>query len=264
MAEERIFSVEVYRKKESDWLVLVHGFGGSARTWKKQVELFSQHYNVLVLEMHKNRSQEEIHLDNICELIHNTLLFYGIERAHFIGFSFSSLISLRFAVLYPHAVSSLIMGGGVVRFNLRTRLLIALAIALKKRVNYMVLYRFFAYIIMPRKNHSRSRGIFVSEARKLGHDEFCKWLDLIPQTTDGTQWLASLDDRIGVLFISGNEDYLFLQDIVKYSKRTSNSHVEIIKDCGHVCSIEQSEKFNSIVMRYLSRTHGALSFSPGG
>jgi len=252
MAEERTFSAEVYRKDDAaEWIVLVHGFGGSARTWKKQIAFFSNHYNLLVPEMHRNAVSESLDLDKVCRLMYNTMDLYEIEKAHFLGFSFSSLICLRFAVLYPEKVKSLIMGGGIIKFNLKTRFLIFLAITFKGAINYMLLYRFFAYVIMPRKNHRRSRSVFVNEAKKLGYDEFCRWLDMIPQTTESLSWLDKLDSNIRVLYVSGQEDYLFLKATLKHSKKISNSRVEIIDNCGHVCSIEQYEKFNRIVFKYL-------------
>jgi pimeloyl-ACP methyl ester carboxylesterase len=254
MAGERRFSCEVHQVGHtSRWLVLVHGFGGSARTWKKQVEFFSRHYNLLVPQMHEDMDDEYLDVDKVCEIISNTLDHHNIEKAYFVGFSFSSLICLRFAVLYPEKVDSMIMGGGIIKFILKTRFLLSLAITFKKCINYMFLYRFFAYIIMPRKNHSRSRSIFVKEAEKLGYVEFCKWVDIIPQTKQSLNWLESISDDIDILYVSGNQDYLFLKDTLKYSKRFSNSRVEIIENCGHVCSIEQHDKFNNIVFRYLNR-----------
>jgi pimeloyl-ACP methyl ester carboxylesterase len=252
MAEERIFSARTYYLNcSADWMILVHGFGGSARTWKKQIRFFSEHYNLLVLEMHKLQSNDELDLDEICRLIKNTMDHYGIEKAHILSFSFSSLICLRFAILYPGKVKSLIMGGGILTFNLKTKLLLYIAITFKRAANYIILYKFFAYVIMPKKKHKRSRSIFVNEAKKLGHDEFCKWLDVIPQTLKSLTWLDELDDKINVLYVSGSEDYLFLKDTQKYSKRIKNSLVEVIDDCGHVCSIEGHDKFNNIVFRYL-------------
>ena len=253
MAEEEIFDAEVYYKNDSvHWIILVHGFGGSARTWKKQIDFFSKNYNLLVLEMHKRNENDDLDLDKVCKLINSTLDHYKIEQAHFLGFSFSSLICLRFAVLYPEKVYSLIMGGGILKFNLKTRFLLFLSITFKRIINYMVLYRFFAYIIMPKKNHRRSRAIFVNEAKKLGYEEFCKWLDIIPQTTKSLNWLNELTDNIKVLYVSGNEDYLFLKDTLKYSKKIRNSQVEIIDNCGHVCSIEQHDMFNKVVFKYLN------------
>ncbi len=255
MAEEKRFSAEVFHKNDTDdWIVFIHGFGGSARTWKKQIEFFSKHYNLLVLEMHKEKRNEDIDLNKVCELINNTLKYYKIEKAHFMGFSFSSLICLRFAIFYPEIVDSLIMGGGIVKFNMRTKCLLYTAITFKKWINYMVLYRFFAYIILPRKNHRKSRAVFVNEAKKLGYDEFCRWVDLIPQTKGSLAWLDELNDDIKILFVSGNEDHLFLKDILRHSKKIRNSRVEIIDNCGHVCSIEQYDKFNDIVFRYLNST----------
>ncbi len=250
---EESFDAEVHYKGDFfDWIVLVHGFGGSARTWKRQIGFFENYYNLLVLEMHKRKVDERLVLDKVCKLIANTLAHYKIGQAHFLGFSFSSLICLRFAVLYPEAVRSLIMGGGIIKFNLRTRSLLFLAITFKRMINYMLLYKFFAYIIMPKKNHKLSRTIFVNEAKKLGYEEFCKWVDIIPQTTKGLEWIYALDENIEVLYVSGNEDYLFLKNTLKYSKNIRNSRVEIIENCGHVCSIEQYDKFNDIVLRHLN------------
>jgi pimeloyl-ACP methyl ester carboxylesterase len=256
MADEKKlekFSAEIHFKGDSaKWLVFVHGFGGSARTWKKQTEVFSDHYNLLVLEMHKEPRVNSLSIDKVCRLISNALTYYGVEKAHFMGFSFSTLICLRFAVLYPEKVDSLIMGGGIVKFNLRTNFLLYMAITFKRWINYMILYRFFAYIILPRKNHRRSRRIFVTEAEKLGFNEFCKWVDLIPETKPSLRWLDELDDNIKVLFVSGSEDHLFLKDTLKHSDKMANSQVEIIENCGHVCSIEQYDRFNNIVLEYLN------------
>lgn len=104
---------------------------------------------------------------------------------------------------------------------------------------------------MPKKNHKRSRAIFVNEAKKLGYEEFCKWVDIVPQTKKSLTWLDELDENVQVLYVSGNEDHLFLKDTLRHSKKISNSQVEIIENCGHVCSIEQYDKFNNIVFRYL-------------
>ena len=254
MAEEKRFDAKLcYKSSALDWIVMIHGFAGSAKTWKKQIEFFSEHYNLLVLEMHKNREKETLDLDKICTLINNTLDHYSIVKAHFISFSFSTLICMRFATFYPEKVDSLIMGGGIIKFNLRTRFLIFLGITFKRTVNYMLIYRFFAYITMPRKNHKISRRVFVQEAKKIGHDEFCKWVDVIPDTKKSVSWLDKLNENnIRVLYILGDEDHLFSKSTIEYSKQIENSQVEIVSNSGHVCSIEQYDEFNQVTFRYLN------------
>ena len=84
MAEEKRFSAEVHHRNGSvDWMMLIHGFGGSARTWKKQIDFFSRHYNLLVLEMHRGKFDGRLNLDMICDCINNTLEHY--QRIYLFG-----------------------------------------------------------------------------------------------------------------------------------------------------------------------------------
>ena len=48
----------------------------------------------------------------------------------------------------------------------------------KNIVPYMLLYKFFAWIILPRKNHRESRILFVREAKKVQQKEFLRWYKL--------------------------------------------------------------------------------------
>ena len=42
-----------------------------------------------------------------------------------------------------------------------------LGVLLKSVIPYLLLYKFFAFIIMPRKKHRESRNLFIKEAKKL-------------------------------------------------------------------------------------------------
>ena len=44
----------------------------------------------------------------------------------------------------------------------------------------MLLYKLFAYIIMPKSNHKESRRIFIQEAKVIDRKVFKQWLKLIP------------------------------------------------------------------------------------
>lgn len=44
--------VETYTKPEnSQWLVFLHGFGGSTKMWNRQIEPFRGHYNLCVIDL---------------------------------------------------------------------------------------------------------------------------------------------------------------------------------------------------------------------
>ncbi|MGB9941242.1 hypothetical protein [Methanosarcina sp.] len=80
MEEEKRFDAEVYQTGSSiAWNILAHGFRGNAKTWKKQIDFFSKYYNLLVLEMHRRKDNEDLHLDKVCKFIDNTLNHYKIK-----------------------------------------------------------------------------------------------------------------------------------------------------------------------------------------
>ena len=53
------------------------------------------------------------------------------------------------------------------KLNKRGQVLMRTGAAFKSVVPYMVLYKFFAWVIMPKKTHKEARNLFVREARKL-------------------------------------------------------------------------------------------------
>ena len=42
---------ELIDNQKEEWIVFVHGIGGSTKTWKKQIDDFSEHYNLLLLDL---------------------------------------------------------------------------------------------------------------------------------------------------------------------------------------------------------------------
>ena len=46
-----MLNYEIYDNKKENWVVFLHGIGGSTLTWKKQIEAFSEKYNLLLLDL---------------------------------------------------------------------------------------------------------------------------------------------------------------------------------------------------------------------
>ncbi len=94
------------------------------------------------------------------------------------GVSLGTILARQLAELEPQRVKSLIMAGAITRLNAQSRILVFLGNAFKRVIPYMWLYRLFAFIIMPRKQHEESRNLFVREAQKLCQKEFIRWFKL--------------------------------------------------------------------------------------
>lgn len=175
-----------------------------------------------------------------------------IEESHFVGISLGTILIRNLAEKYPGRVKSMILAGAILKLNLRSRFLIRLGNTFKSIVPYMVLYRFFAFIIMPRKNHRQSRLLFVREAKKLYQKEFLRWFKLTSELNPLLHLFRTKDVQIPTLYLMGSEDHLFLPAIRKVVKLHQDARVFVVENCGHVVNVEQPVVFNQQSLQFLN------------
>jgi len=242
-------------------VTFVHGAGGSSSIWYKQIREFRKHFNVLLLDLRghgnskpklKDVFDEKYTFDAITEDIVEVIDYLKIKKSHFVGISLGTILIRNLAEKYPEKVESLVMGGAIMKLNIRSRILMSLGNMFKSLIPYLWLYRFFAFIIMPYSNHKESRLLFVREAKKLCQQEFLRWYKLTSEINPLLRLFRSVDLKIPTLYVMGGEDYLFLPSIRKLVDKHSASSLITIEDCGHVVNVEQPQMFNRLVINYVS------------
>ncbi len=174
-----------------------------------------------------------------------------IKKSHFVSISLGTIIVRELSERYPNRISSMIMGGAVMKLNLRGQVLMRIGDALKSVLPYLLLYRFFAFIIMPKKKHRESRNLFIGEAKKLYQKEFKRWFTLIAEVNPLLSLFRFKDSGIPTLYIMGSEDYMFLPSITKLVGNHQSSALFVIPNCGHVVNVEQPQVFNEESTRFL-------------
>lgn len=242
------------------WVTFVHGAGGSSTIWYKQLREFKKHFNVLLLDLRghgnskpnlKDAFKDKYTFDNITEDILEVINYEKIEISHFIGISLGTILIRNLAEKHPHRVESMIMGGAIMKLNLRSQILMKLGVILKSIVPYLWLYKFFAFVIMPNKNHKESRLLFVREAKKLYQKEFIRWFKLTSEINPLLHFFRTVDIKIPTLYVMGAEDYLFLPTIKQIVQDHKSSELIVVQNCGHVVNVEQPQFFNDTVIEYL-------------
>lgn len=251
----------VYETQPSaPWVTFVHGAGGSSSIWFKQLRAYKKHFNILLLDLRghgnsklnlKEALNDKYTFDSITDDIIEVINHEKIEKSHFIGISLGTILIRNLAEKYPEKVSSMIMGGAIMKLNLRSQVLMKLGVVFKSIVPYLWLYKFFAFIIMPNKNHKESRLLFVNEARKLYQQEFIRWFKLASEINPLLRFFRSADVGIPTLYVMGEEDYLFLPTIRKVAAEHKQSSLVVIDKCGHVVNVEQPDIFNTKTLAYL-------------
>ncbi len=246
----------------TEWVTFVHGAGGSSTIWFKQLRQFSRNFNVLVLDLRGHGESkvenmldnpDKYTFDNITKDIYEVLDHLKIQKSHFIGISLGTILIRNLAEKHPDRVKSMIMGGAIMKMNFRSQVLMKLGNWFKSVIPYMYLYKLFAFIIMPRKNHKKSRMLFAREAKKLYQKEFIKWFRLTSEINPLLRFFRAKDIKIPTLYIMGEQDYLFLPIIEKIVKSHTTSSLQVIPDCGHVVNVEEPEFFNTRVIDFIKK-----------
>ena len=244
-----------YCGDDKDWVIFLHGLGGNSSIWYKQVDAYKNQFNLMFIDLFGHgdtaEKRDAYTFENLAVEIVAVMDEAHIESAHFVAISLGSIIADAVGFIAPERVKSMVLGGAVMGYDLKSRFLLRSGSILKWIVPYMWIYRLFAFIMMPRKNHVTSRGIFIREARKLGSLEFRKWYRLMETLLQFYARYKEQVNGIPKLYISGSQDHLFLPFVIRNYLQERFSAIHIIEKCGHVCNIERHDEFNRVSLYYL-------------
>jgi pimeloyl-ACP methyl ester carboxylesterase len=253
-------SIYKAKKENAGWITFIHGAGGSSAIWFKQIRFFSKNFNLLLIDLRGHGASKDLiqnpfktkySFESIAEDIIEVMDHVKIEKSHFVGISLGTILIRQLAEMQPKRVYKMVMGGAILELNLRSRILMYFGNATKSVLPYMWLYRFFAFIIMPNRNHKESRILFIREAKKLYQKEFIRWFKLTSEIIPKLRIFRKVTVDIPTLYIMGDQDYMFLPSVQKVTESHSLSQLLVLEECGHVVNVEKPGKFNDGMLSFL-------------
>ena len=261
---------ETYRAHPSrDWVVFVHGAGGSSSIWHRQLRAFKAHFNLVLLDLrgHGKSAQygggpQDYTFRAIAADILGVLDHARIPSAHFVGISLGTVIIRALADLAPHRLRSMVLGGAITHLNFRVRFLMTTGYRLKSLVPFMWMYQLFAWIMMPRKPHRFSRRLFVEEAKKLSQQEFIRWFKLSNEIMPLLARFARREAQVPTLYLMGEGDFMFLRPVRRLVQQHKRSAVQTLARAGHVCNVDQHRLFNAQAIAFIGQHQTAPDSLP--
>tara|TARA_R100001143_G_scaffold63515_2_gene71256 strand:- start:51443 stop:52252 length:810 start_codon:yes stop_codon:yes gene_type:complete len=254
---------KTYEKSpDHEWVVFIHGAGGSSNIWFRQIKAYSEEFNVLLVDLRghgkskdmstmKKYYKEQYSFRTVSKDVLEALDKNQITQAHFVGVSLGTIIIRTIAEMKPEIVLSAVMCGAITRMNIRSRILVFLGHTFKKLVPFIWLYKLFAWIIMPKKNHEESRTLFVGEAKNLARKEFLKWFKLTYDINPLLKYFKEKEMKAPTLYVMGEEDHMFLPPVRKMIQDFNHSYLEVVMGSGHVVNVDKPDEFNEISLRFL-------------
>ena len=193
------------------WVTFIHGAGGSSSIWFNQVRFFKSYYNVLLIDLRghgKSPASPEgtqYTFDKIIEDLVEVLNHNKIEKSHFVGISLGSILIQKMLFKYENRVEKIGLGGAILNLNFQSRLLMFLGNLTQSILPFIWIYTFFAYVIMPYRNHRKSRVLFIREAKKISQNEFKRWYKLTEKILPLLEKIRSCKVKTPVLYIMGSQ-----------------------------------------------------------
>ena len=243
----------------ADWVTFIHGAGGSSAIWYKQIKHFSAHFNVLLIDLRGHGKSKKVEYQlfgrytfkNISLDVVDVLDYLKITKSHFVGISLGTIIIRELSEHFPQKVKSMVLAGAVMKLNLKGQLLMKIGVLMKTVLPYLLLYKIFAFVILPRKGHRESRNLFINEAKNLYQKEFQRWFALVADVNPLLRFFRINDSGISTLYIMGAEDHMFLPSIRKLVSSHKSAKLKVLSNCGHVVNIDKPSEFNEETLRFL-------------
>lgn len=268
MKHPELYTEKHFRSSSDAWVVFVHGAGGSTRTWRRQIDDFSKDYNLLLIDLPDHgassgipNATEEYSFSWLADTLWSAVDHAGIKDAHLCGLSLGSILVMEMERRQPDRVSSMLLGGAIVKLDRKLRIIANTSLSLARVLGFRAFYRLAARIALPRKNHQKSRSVFVRESKALSIAAFERW----------TQMYTGLNAHLEELFahvtstprhlLMGSQDHLFGKTAAAYCLAHHAASIQVVDGCGHVVSIEQPEQFNNLALEFLKSFNTTSSIS---
>ena len=235
-------------------LVLVHGFLGSSKMWKPQINFFKDHFRVITPNLpgygKSNKAKSHNSIQSIANLLLDCLEEKKINKFHLLGHSMGGMIVQEMAKEIRGKISKLVCYSTGPRGEMPGR---------------------FETVDQSRENFKK-KGLELS-AKNIAKTWFvlgekAKYFDICIEAGKQTS-LETVDNALiafknwnGVntlkniknetLIVWGDQDRSYNLDQVKtLEKKIRNSKLIIIKNCAHNAHLEQPDQFNNIIKDFL-------------
>ena len=235
-------------------LVLVHGFLGSSKMWKPQIDFFKYHFRVITPDLpgfgRSNKAKSHNSIQSIANLLLDCLEEKKIDKFHLLGHSMGGMIVQEMAKKSGGKISKLVCYSTGPRGEMPGR---------------------FETVDQSRENIKKN-GLEVT-AKNIAQTWFvlgekAKYFDLCleagKQTSieaadnaliaiknwDGVENLQDIKNN--TLIIWGDKDKSYnLEQVQTLEKNISDSNLVIFKGCAHNVHLEQPDQFNHTIKDFL-------------
>ncbi|MEZ4642905.1 MAG: alpha/beta hydrolase [Chloroflexota bacterium] len=235
-------------------VLLLHGLGSSVEDWELQLPLFSQKYQVVVVDVRGHgRSDKPSGPYSVPQFAADITAFIeqlGLAPLHMLGLSMGGMIAFQTAVDRPDLLRSMVIVNSypeLVPHNLQDRItwyrrhVIVRLLGMKRMGNYL------GGVLFPEAHQAEPRRLLAERWQKNDKKAYLA----ATQALYGWSMAARLGDiRCPTLIIAADQDYTPIADKEVYTAKIPGARLVIIPNSRHATPIDQPEVFNRTVLDF--------------
>ena len=234
--------------KKKPLIIFLHGSGFDHTVWMLQTRYFAFHgYTILALDLPGHglsKGKCLTSIEDMAEWVKNVIDAVDCKEASLVGHSQGCLISLECAYRYPKTIKTLSLMGGSMSMPVNSILLNLAENNNHKVIDLMMDWCHgpsgqFGTHPIPGMSHINIGSAIISN--KSLREILCVDLHACNNYTNGFEVAKNI--TLPVLTILGDQDKMCSLEVgKKLSTVIKNSHMHILKNCGHMMHLEEADK----------------------
>ena len=237
-------------------LVLVHGFFGSSKMWRPQIDFFKKNFRVITPDLpgfgKSTHIKSHDSILSLANLILDCLKDKQINKFHLLGHSMGGMIVQEMAKIYGDKISKLICysTGPIGEMSDRFETMDESRDNIKK-IGLESTARNIAKTWFILSEKAKYFDLCIQAGKETSVDAVDNAL-IAMKEYNGTNNLKFIKNETLIIWGEKDKSYNYKQ-IQTLKENISNSSLVIFKECAHNIHLEKIEEFNKTVQNFLNK-----------
>lgn len=241
-------------------VMLVHGFGETGSVWDKQVAFLKGSFLLIVPDLpgsSQSEMIEDMSMEGMAEVLKEILDSEKIEKVTMIGHSMGGYITLAFIKKYSRYLNAfgLFHSTAYADSDEKKSIREKGIEFIRKNGTSKFLKTTTPNLFSPFSQEKKPRLIdeFIRGSDNFSIPAFVSYYEAMMQRPDSTELLRTT--TLPVLFVLGEYDNAVpVQDGLKLAHLPEKSYIHILHQSGHMGMLEEEDKSNDLLKKFLSET----------
>jgi len=235
-------------------LVLVHGFLGSSKMWKPQIDFFKDNFRVITPDLpgygKSNKAKSHNSIQSISNLLLDCLREKKIDKFHLLGHSMGGMIVQDMAKKSGEKISKLVCYSTGPRGEMPGRFETVDESREKLKKNGLeIMAKNIAKTWFIKGENAKYFDICIEVGKQTSMETANNAL-IAFKNWNGVDTLTNIKNE--TLIVWGDQDKSYnLEQIQTLEHNIENSELIIFKNCAHNVHLEQPDQFNKIIKDFL-------------